>query len=580
MNVTVNDLRKRISQARGKEKADLVIRGAKIVNVLTHEIMEGDVAVCDGVIIGAGGSYEGKETVNVSGYLLPGFIDSHIHVESSMLVPARFGALLAARGTTTAIADPHEIMNVAGIPALEFMLESGKKSPIDLLFMMASCVPATPWEHSGAVIEAPVMEEAVLSHKVLGLGEMMNFSGVLFPDNNVLEKIALAHKAGSIVDGHSPGLSGKDLAAYAAAGISTDHECSTVEEMEERLRNGMYVQLRYGSACLNLPDLARGVTPGNAHRCLLCSDDIQPLTLRKRGSVDAGIRVLVSMGIDPIDAVSMASHNAAVCYGLRDRGAIAPGLIADLVLVDDLSRLNILKVWKRGVLTACEGECLAPEPENTDYGPITKTMHVKDFSEKKMKMHLRHGLVRTIRIIPGGVVTGEKIVQVKTDPDGDFVFDEEQDVCRLCVVERHQSTGNVSCALLSEYGIKRGAVAASIAHDSHNIIVAGTNTADMAAAVEEVIRMEGGMTAVLDGKVLASLALPVGGLMSERDAEYVTRHLDRVQNAAHTVLGVRGDIEPVMTLCFLALPVIPVLRLTDLDLFDVRTMKFTDICVD
>ena len=295
--------------------------------------------------------------------------------------------------------------------------------------------------------------------------------------------------------------------------------------------------------------------------------------------MDAGIRVLISKGVDPIDAITMGTCNAAECYGLKDRGAIVPGRIADMVLVDDLSRFNILQVWKRGVTVAKEGECTAPLHRMTDFKSISKSMHVKDFSEEKLKMHLKSDLVRTIRIIPGGVVTDEKFAGVRRDADGDFIFDENADVARLAVVERHQSTGNVSLGLLSEYGIKRGAAAASVAHDSHNIIVAGTNTRDMAAAVEEVIRMEGGMTAVLDGKVLASLELPVGGLMSDRDENYVMQQLDRVQDAAHSVLGVRKDIEPLMTLCFMALPVIPTLRLTDMGLFDVRTMQFTDINV-
>ena len=568
-------LEKRIRQARGLVPADLVIRGAKIVNVLSREILEGDVAVCDGVIIGIG-SYEGIETAEVSGYLIPGMIDSHIHIESSMLLPREFSRIMVTRGVTSVIADPHEIMNVAGLDGLYFMQADAEDAVMDIFFMMASCVPATPFEHSGAGIKSGDMRKDVMAHRVIGLGEMMDFPGVLNGNSIVLDKLLLAEEAGVITDGHSPGLTGKDLSAYIAAGVRTDHECSTVEEMTERIRLGMYVQLRYGSACIDLPQLAKGVTAANASRCLLCSDDIQPLTILKRGAADAGVRYCIEKGIDPIDAISMATCNAAQCYHLTDRGAIAPGRIADLVLVNDLESFEVKKVWKRGILTAADGKCVIPD--HADCRPVRiGNMNIGDFREEKLKLHLHSGKVRTIRVLPGGVLTEEKKELVQIDADGDFVFDSNRDVVRISVVERHHGTGNTASALLSEYGLKRGAIAVSVSHDSHNIIVAGTNTKDMYAAVTEVVRMKGGMTAVLDGRILAGLELPAGGLMSDRSADYVISHLSELQRIAHDVLGVRRDIEPLMSLCFMALPVIPDLKITDEGLFDVRTMQFTEV---
>ena len=571
-------LARRIRQARGLEPADLVIRGAKIVNVLSREILEGDVAVCDGIIIGIG-SYEGKETVIADGFLIPGMIDSHIHVESSMLLPHEFSRIMVTRGVTSVIADPHEIMNVAGLKGLYFMQSESRYAVMDLFFMMASCVPATPFEHAGAIVDNIHMRNDVMAHRVTGLGEMMNVPGLLHCDSTVLDKLVLAARAGVITDGHSPGLSGKDLSAYIAAGILTDHECSTPEEMTERIRMGMYVQIRYGSACTDLPALADAITPANASRCLLCSDDIQPLTILERGAVDAGVRYCIGRGVDPMDAVSMATRNAAECYRLHDRGAIAPGRIADLVLVNDLQSFEIRKVWKRGILTAEDGRCVIPE--QTKRRPVLiGNMNIGDFCEEKLKLHLHSGDVRTIRVLPGGVLTEEKTQHVRIGEDGDFVYDSSRDVVRISVVERHHGTGNTASALLSDYGLKRGAVAVSVAHDSHNIIVAGTNTRDMYAAVMEVKRMRGGMTAVLDGKVLAGLELPAGGLMSDRGADYVISHLQELQRVAHDVLGVRRDIEPLMVLCFMALPVIPDLKITDKGLFDVKSSQFVDVCVN
>ena len=570
-------LQKRIRQARGLEPADLVIRGAKIVNVLSKEIQEGDVAVCDGIIVGIG-AYEGRQTAEVSGYLVPGLTDSHIHIESSMLTPAEFSRIMITRGVTSVIADPHEIMNVAGTEGLHFMQADAEKAVMDIFFMMASCVPATPWEHSGAVVRSGDMRTDVNEHRVTGLGEMMDFPGVLRGDPDVLDKLLLAGEAGVITDGHSPGLAGKDLSAYIAAGISTDHECSAIEEMQERIRLGMYVQLRYGSACIDLPVLAGGITKANVSRCLLCSDDIQPVTILGRGAVDAGIKLCISRGIDPIDAVSMATINAAQCYGLRDRGAIAPGLIADLVLTDDLQSFKIRKVWKRGILAAEDGECVLPK-EKRDASIRIGSMNIGDFSEEKLKLHLRSDRVRTIGILPGGVLTKAKTERVRIDQNGDFIYDSSRDVVRISVIERHHGTGNTASALLSGYGMKRGAIAVSVAHDSHNIITAGTNTKDMYTAVSEVARMGGGMAAVLDQKVLAEIELPVGGLMTSRNADYVISSLYELERTAQDVLGVRRDIEPVMVLCFMALPVIPELKITDKGLFDVRAMQFTDVSI-
>jgi adenine deaminase len=568
-----------IDVAAGRAPADLVIRRCRIVDVGSGTIREGDIAITDGLIAGTG-SYEGKTTIDAKGlYALPGLIDGHIHIESAFVTPEEISRLLVPHGTTTIIADPHEIVNVAGLRGFNYMLDAAAHAHLHIEYMLPSCVPATPFEHAGCVLSSDMMDAPLADERVLGLGEFMNFPGVVNADDEVLNKLLAGKRAGKPIDGHSPGLSGSALAAYASAGILADHECSTAEEMRERLANGMYILMRRGSACHNLEALLPVVTATNARRCLLCSDDRQPKTILEEGHLDDHLRRCVNFGIDPIVAVQMASLNAAECFGLNDRGAIFPGRRADIALVDGLDTFVAKHVFIDGVEVARDGEYLL-DIERADITPVRSSVHVKDFSIERLKLPLKSERVHVIDIMPGGVVTGKGVETVKRDADGDFVFDPELDVVKLAVIERHHSTGNVAVGLLRGYGLRRGAVALTIAHDSHNIIVAGTNDDDMVTTVEAIIAQEGGIVLANDGEILYRLPLPVGGIMSDRSGEWVMEQLTAIHKAAIDDLGIRDDIEPVMTLCFMSLPVIPELKLTDMGLFDVTQFDFIPIEAD
>ena len=576
---TLESLRKRIEVAAGRREPDLVIKNCKIVSVDTHEIIEGDIAISDDKIAGIG-EYDGPNVIDAGGqYAMPGFVEGHIHIESSFCTPEEFSRLVVPHGTTTAIADPHEITNVAGLDGFDYMVRAAKKSAMDIKFMLPSCVPSTNFENAGAVINAADMEEPMADDKTWGLAEFMNSVGVINCDDECLNKILVAKKNGKPIDGHSPSLMGKGLSAYASAGIHTDHECSTPEEALARLRNGMYVQLRQGSACDDLRNLLKCVTESNSRHCILCSDDRSCATMFEKGDLDDHLRICVEEGIDPITAVQMASLNAADCYGLKDRGSLTPGKKADVVLAKDLKDFEITKVLIDGKLVAEDGKYL-PEVVREDITPVMSSVRVKDFSKESLKLHLKNGHVRAIGIIPGGVVTSEEIRDVKLDDEGDFVFDPAQDVAKIAVIERHKYTGNVALALISNYGIKRGAIALTVAHDSHNIICVGTNNDDMEVAVARLIVLGGGAVVVNDGEVLASLPLPVGGLMSDQSGESVRDSLADVHDKAFNVLGVSREVEPLMTLCFMSLPVIPKLKLTDMGLFDVDKFDFVDVQAD
>lgn len=569
-------LKKLIDVAAGRIPADLVIKNCKVMNVFSGEITSGDIAVSDGMIAGIG-TYEGKETVDAKGrYAAPGLIDSHIHIESSYVSPEEIGRLLVPHGATTIIADPHEIVNVCGLRGLEYMLEAAKGTALDIKYVLPSCVPATPFEHAGAVINAPEMEEPLQIEEILGLGEFMNFPGVIQAEDSVLDKLMAAKNAGKFIDGHGPGIAGKELNAYAAAGILADHECSTVEEMKARLENGMYILMRQGSACHNLRTLLAGVTEQNSRRCLLCSDDRQPKTILHEGHLDNHLRICIEEGLDAMTAVRMATLNAAECFGLKDRGALAPGYRADIVLFDDLKDFHVNRVWIEGRAVAEEGTYL-PKICPHEISSVKGSVVVKDFSKEKLKMHLKSDLVHVIEILPGGVVTKKETAQIKLDEEGEFVREAEKDIVKVAVVERHQGTGNVACGFLKGYGIKEGAVALSIAHDSHNIIVVGVSDEEMTFAVEELVRQEGGIVLVKEGEVIERMPLPIAGLMSDQSGEWVDEKLTAIHEKAYSELGICGDVEPVMTLCFMSLAVIPELKLTDMGLFDVTSFSFIPV---
>ncbi len=458
-------LKKVIDTAAGRIPAETVVKNCQVMDVYNGGITKGDIAVCGGLIAGVG-TYEGEQSIDGDGlYAVPGFIDSHIHIESSYVAPEELGRLLAPRGTTTIIADPHEIVNVCGLAGMEYMLAASAGTALDIKFMLPSCVPSTLYEHSGAVLDAAAMAGPIQDSRILGLGEVMDYPGVIKADSSVLDKLLVALRAGKLIDGHSPSVRGKDLNAYAAAQIRTDHECATVEEMLERISRGMYVLLREGSSCHDLRTLVQGVTARNSRRCLLCSDDRQPRSMLESGHMDAHLRICVEEGLDPVTAVQMASLNAAECFRLHDRGALAPGLRADLAPVEDLKHFKARLVLINGVEIARDGRYL-PNIARHSIASVTGSFHIRDFSVDKLQLHLRSDRVNLIGINPGGVLTTRRTGMIKRDALGDFVFNPDQDIAKIAVVERHCETGNVGVALLAGYGIRRGALALSIAHDA------------------------------------------------------------------------------------------------------------------
>ncbi|MBB5226399.1 adenine deaminase [Treponema ruminis] len=569
-----------IKSAKGEEKADLVIKNCHVVNVFSSQIIKADIAIRDGVIAGIG-SYSGKSEIDAAGaYAIPGLIESHIHIESSFVTPEEFGRMAVPLGTTTVIADPHEITNVCGLKGFFYMMEAAKNTALDIKFMVPSCVPATPFEDSGAVLNSEEIEKVINNPDVLGLGELMNYPGVLNCDDEVLNKILLAKKYNKIIDGHAPGVVGLDRQAYISCGVKTDHECSTIQEMQESLQNGMYVELRDGSACHDLENLIPGITKENSRRLLLCSDDRQPVTFHIKGDINNHLKLCVSKGIDPITAIQMGSLNAAECYRLYDRGALAPGLRADIVLVGDLKNFEAKKVFIQGELVAEDGKYLK-EVKRASISDVSGSVKVAGFSRERLTVHLADKKskcrVHVIEISPGSIVTKNSIEEVTTDEEGNFLHDPEKDISKIAVIERHHKSGNIGLGLLKNYGIKDGAIAITIAHDSHNIICVGTDDAQMETAVKALIEQKGGIVLVSKNKVIERLELPVAGLMSDRDADWVQEKLAKINQAAFEILGINREIEPVSTLCFMALPVIPEIKITDKGLFDVKEFKFIDI---
>ena len=567
-------LSRMIDAAMHRIPADLVIYNCNVVDVYTGTVRKDSIAITDGHIVGFGDDYRGQEEYDAKGaYASPGLIDAHIHIESSYTSPEEFGRMVVPCGTTTVIADPHEIVNVYGLEGFNYMIRAAEKTELSVRYMIPSCVPATPLEDSGAIVNAFDMQWPMGDRHVPGLGEFMNYPGVINKDEEALNKILVAQNMHKVIDGHSPALTGAELNAYSAAGIKTDHECSTIKEMEERLQRGMYVQLRDGSACHDLQYLIPAITPFNYKRCLLCSDDRQPKTIFEDGHIDNHLRMLVKAGIDPVMAVCMASLNAAECYKLEDRGAIAPGKRADIVLFNNLEEFRAQAVFIEGKKVAENGIYL-PSYDKAAIFSVRGSMHVKPFTVDQLKMHLNSDRVKAIEIVKDGVTTKSAVVTVKRDEDGDFVFDPTQPVAKIAVLERHHNTGKIGLGLLKDYGIQRGAVALSVAHDSHNIICVGVSNEEMYAAAQALIDQEGGFVLVENGEVIASLPLPIAGLMSDLPGEEVARHLKTLHETAYERLGVSHEVEPVMTLCFMSLLVIPDLKITTRGLFDVKKFDF------
>lgn len=563
-----------LAAARGLEKCDLVLKNGRYLDVFCGKVREGDVAVKDGVIVGAGERYEGREEIDVSGcVVLPGYIDGHMHIESTQLTPGELAKMVVPRGTTTLVADPHEIANVCGMAGIEFLAKNCEGLPLDVKFMLPSCVPATPFEDSGAVLDGRAVEDNLEKSFIHGLGEFMNYPGVVNGDPDVLKKLEAARRAGKTVDGHAPGTFGKDLNAYILGGISTDHECVSAEEAEDKVSRGMYVHLREGSATRNVRENMKAVTAANMRRFILCTDDRHASDLLSLGHIDNNLRILVENGMDPVWAVTMATLNTAECYGLKRKGAVAPGYDADFAVVEDMKEFRAKYVFRRGVLAAREGKPLFETEVKRD-SRVENTLRVAPVAAKDFALDVATGRAKVIRLLPANVVT-ERVDRAVTCREGNVVLD-GTDLLKLAVVERHKATGKIGLGLIEGYGLKGGAIALTVAHDSHNIIVLGDSDGDMAKAVEELTRIGGGMTVVRGGAVQGSLPLEIAGLITAADAETFEKNLARLTRIAYD-MGVKADLQPFMSLSFLSLVVIPQLKITCRGLFDVTKFAFTSI---
>lgn len=573
--MNVRKLKKIIEVAGGKSPADLVIKNCKIVDPLSQTITEGSIGIYDGFIIGIG-DYEGREEVDGKNYFaVAGLIDSHVHIESSMCTPEAYGSLVVPLGTTCVIADPHEICNVKGIAGLRFMMNSSERTPLKVKFMAPSCVPATDFEDSGAVLDSEKIEELIGEPKILGLGEMMNSTGVINCCEEVLEKITSAMNKNKLIDGHGPMLKDKALNAYRVSGVVTDHECSTPEEVEDRLKRGMYVFLREGSAARNLRNLLKAVNSGNSRRCAMCSDDKHPEDIIEHGHINHNLKIAVEEGIDVFSAIAMATINVAECYKLKNTGLIAPGYHADIVLFEDLKKFEAKMVFINGTMVAKDGNSLFPLKNRIDKA-VTHSVNIKPIGLEDLRIKLTSDYVRVIGLDKYSLNTVMLKRKVRLN-QGYFELDTETGIKKLLVIERHSATGKIGKALIENYGITNGAIATTIAHDSHNIIVAGDNDRDILAAIKELELAGGGITLVKNGGVIETLSLPIGGIMSDKDAFTVSEKMKKMKRIAHQELNVSMDVDPFMTLSFLALPVIPSLKVTPRGLFDVDRFKFVPI---
>jgi len=572
------ELSKLINVSRGRARADLKITNCHVVDVFNREVFDADIYIVDGMIAGFGEPWfpQAVKVVDAGGgYVVPGFIDSHLHIESSHLSPAEYSRLVVPCGTTTVIADPHEIVNVCGLDGFDYMLQATENLPLSVFLQIPSCVPCTPYENSGARIDAAEMAKRIDHPRVLGLGEMMDFVGVCAAREEVLDKIILAKDRGKIIDGHYLGFEPR-LDAYCAVGISTDHECATPKDLRDRIRRGMYVLLRQGTACHDLLNLLPGMDMKNTDRCLMCTDDCAAKTMVEIGHIDNNVRMAIEAGVDPIQAICMATINAANCYELKDRGAIAPGRRADLLILSSLDRkFKVKQVYVQGQMVA-ENRVYLSNPKHAPISKVSSRVKVKNLSPERFDLKLKSNHVKVMEIQPDSVVTRQIDAHVDLDENGCFRRN-DQDIVKIAVVERHHGTGNVGLGLISGLNLRGGAIATSIAHDSHNIIVAGDNSNDMYVAVQELVRLGGGMTVVKGGEVIESVQHEIAGLMTDKPGEEVAKLLASIISTARKRLGIKGAVDPFMTMCFMSLVVIPELKITDMGLFNLKKYKFVPV---
>ena len=568
------DIEKLIKTARGEEKADLVIKNAKVINVFTEEIYDADIAICDGTIAGVAKDYHGVEEIDVKGaYVSPSFIDGHVHIESSMLMPLEFAKMVVPSGTTTIVADPHEISNVMGLQGISFMREASKNLPLDVYMTLPSCVPATNLETSGVDLNSYDLALLIDAPWVLGIAEMMNFPGVINCDNSVLSKIKLGLEKAKVIDGHSPNLSGKDLNAYIAAGVHSDHECTNPQEAIEKLRSGMYLMVREATGARDLEPLIPVLKNYNTRKCMFVTDDRHPKHLEKH--ISRMVKKAVSCGVSPIKAIQMASLNTAEYFNLKNLGAVAPGYKADIAVFENLQDFEPLLVLKNGKQVAADGK-LTVDLKSSNPPVLRGSVNIKYLYREDLQIEANSSSVKTINVIPGQLITKASVEKVKIE-NGFALSDTESDVLKIAVIERHKATGNIGLGFVKGFGLKSGAIASTVAHDSHNMIVIGTNDEDMYYAAVELVKSQGGKIIVENGKTLAHLKLPIAGLMSDKPYQQVKENILELENAAKKIGCKISD--PFMSMAFLSLSVIPELKITDKGLIDVNKFEITNLFV-
>jgi len=567
----MHGLQRRIQIARGQQPADLVLRNVRLVNVCSGECYPADVALADGLVVGIsapGDGYHGHQERDLQGrWLAPGLIDGHMHIESTMLLLSEFTHIVTPRGITAVMLDPHEFANVLGVKGIRYVLESARGLPLSAYVMLSSCVPASSYESPYRVLLADDLLPLLADERVLGLAEMMNMPGVLQGDEQVLAKIVATQKHGLVVDGHAPGLNDHDLCAYAAAGVMSDHECTTLEEARQRIRLGMWLMIREGSAARNLDALLPLVKELHPPRVFFVTDDRDPQDLTTRGHIDSMVRRAIELGLDAVEAIRLASYNTAQYFRLYDRGAIAPGFVADLVVLDDLDTFQVESVYKDGLLVAQDGKLLVDVPAPT-YTGITGTVHLGQLSKSNLRIPGRPGSVEIVGIEPGQITTTHLREEAPLR-DGEIVADPTRDLLKLVVIERHHASGRIGLGLVKGFGLRKGAIASSVAHDAHNLVIAGASDSDILKAARTLEEIGGGFACVVDGEVRASVPLPYAGLVSPLPVNELVQQLHAL-DAAAAELGCKLE-HPCMTLSFLSLSVIPSLKLTDQGLIDVET---------